>query len=287
MRILCTVTGKFGDAIWQLATAKALINDEIVYGANPKKTEKVDIMLMSNMESLVPLIQSQSWVGEVTVNKAWVCTGSPHGDQPWYPQNANELEWDYDKVYHLGYRHHPGITGSPLALIDFIASQQGLHLTFKTENPLPYLEAEDVKINSDLALPNIAYAFNKDYPSEKNTYFSKLQELTYYYFTMTDVAQLDWKLAASVIKSSVAFVGCMSANWVLACAVGQKNIHIYEPNPNRNILSHFGKTFGCPYVDIFTNNIQDNNLSEVEAELTFVRLRTLIERKRENETVTA
>ena len=235
MKVICTFSGKFGDILWSLVTVKAITQ---VVGQM-----HVDMAIMPQYESLLPLIQDQPYIGEAFVIPEWICTGSPHGDQPWLPPRRFA---DYDRQYHLTYKGHPGITpGLPrMALIDFIAWQQGIKFV---QNPVPFIDAIEYK----LKVPYIAYAFNSDVAEIKERFLEWAQRLTKEQvpeYDWRDVTKLGWKGAAVAIKNAMAFVGCRSANWVLACGVGQKNIFIYEPNAARNKHGMFGDVFGCPYV---------------------------------------
>ena len=241
MRTLCTFSGKFGDILWSLATVDAI---------GKMLGEYVDFACMPQYESLIPLIQAQPYVEKAFTIPEWVCTGSPHGDQPWQPPQTVNLR-SYDRQYHLTYKGHPGITpGMPrMPLIDFIAWQQGIKFV---KSPVPFL-------TYDCVLPTwtspevfgvgfVAYAFNSDYADQKKRFLESVEQAGTG-LNFVDVGKQSWLMASLLLKRAVAFVGCRSANWVLACGVGQKNIFTYEPNPARNKWGMFGDVFGCPYVD--------------------------------------
>ena len=240
-KYLCTVTGKFGDALWQLATAK-LIADTVVKG-------KVDIGLMEPYGSLIPLLASQRWIDTAAVIKEWKVQGSPYGDQPWEaPMLYPEM---YEKVWHLGLRCHPGIHTKSMPLIDFIAGQQGFQFS---GTPAPWLVSE-IMPNLDfiiahvtVEIPYVAYAFNGGHAGLKQMVVGSLEGK----FAMVDVTKFPWHPAAYVIKNAIGFVGDRSSNKVLAHAVGQKNIICYEPNRARNKFGPFGDVFGFPYGEEYT-----------------------------------
>ena len=226
MKILTSMPGKFGDILWSLATVKHISN----YYKTP-----VTFMIMPTYFSLRPLLESQSYIDKVLVNDEWLCTGSPHGDQPFLPQNSNAIEWEYDVVHHLGYRYHPGIMYQGKAVIDFLAFQHGLLL----EEPVcPFIEVKSEPGNC------IAYAFNPEYPNEKKRFWDIVNSTCG--LPVVDVTKLPWHAAAEVINSAMCFIGDRSSNYVMAHGVAQKNIFIFEPNPSRDSLA-FNNVFGNPH----------------------------------------
>lgn len=259
MKILCTFPGKNGDILWSLATVKQISKNYNV---------KVDFSTMPQYHTLLPLLNSQSYIEKATVNEAWLCTGSPHGDQPWNPQNAEELAWGYDQVFHLGYRYHPGIhgvNGRQMALIDFPAYLNNIEFSHPV---LPFIDVEE-NWKPKTSLPMIAYSFNMEYKPEKDKFLHDLERKCVTTL-FVDVASMPWAVAASVIKNSDGFVGCCSANHVLAYGVGQKNIFIYEPHPHRHAFGQFGETFRCPYGKVETHPLGSS--PEIASELAAERI---------------
>jgi hypothetical protein len=223
MKILCTFPGKFGDILWSLPTVRAISRNV---------NEPVDFMVMQPYLSLTPLLEAQSYINKVIVNDAWLCTGSPHGDQPWEPQNNNMLLTEYDSVVNLGYRYHPGICYIGKQVIDFLAHQQNITLE---EQVCPFIE-----VKSEYG-GGIAYAFNPEYPDEKKRFWDIINNACG--LPVVDVTQLPWHAAAEVINSAMCFIGDRSSNYVLAHGVAQKAIYVYEPNPSRNYRA-FHNVFG-------------------------------------------
>lgn len=226
MKILTSFSGKFGDILWSLPTVRHISR---VHG------QPVEMMLMPAYSSLIPLLEQQSYISKAFVNEQWICEGSPAGDQPAIPQNHEALTWDYDKIYHLTYRHHPGIHYTGKSLIDFIAVQQGYELQ---EPVCPFIEVASDKEQF------IAFAFNSDYASEKKVFWDTFSSQVK--IDCVDVSKLPWHAAAEVINSAQAFIGCRSANWVIAHGVAQKNIFVYEPNSSRGSFA-FSNVFGNPH----------------------------------------
>lgn len=239
MRILCTFPGKFGDILWALATVKQIAMEN---------NTKIDFMCMPQYYSLLPLIQQQSYIEKAFVDEAWLCTGSPHGDQPFEPQNSKQYEVEYDVVVNLGYRSHPGIHGTGKSLIDFIAAQQGLTLT---EPVCPWIEAGNKHIGymEITKYPWIAYSFNSDYKEVKDSFWKRFMECitdSVGVHNLINAGELPWDLAAKAISNSDCFIGCRSSNYVLAHAVAQKHMFIYEPHPHRNKIA-WNDVFGNPH----------------------------------------
>jgi hypothetical protein len=194
---------------------------------------------MAKYESILPLIRQQSYIAKAFPFPPWddICTGSPYGDQPW---EAPVEHLGYDVVHHLTYKFHPH---EPL--IDAIARGAGVVL----QSPvLPFIERAFAK-----APPHhggIAYAFNTDMPRNKQEFLEalklrldfKLSGLAVHrHLFFLDVGHLPWEKATEKIYEAELFVGCRSANYVLARGLG-KPVLVYEPNSSRRPA-----TFGCPY----------------------------------------
>lgn len=243
---LCTFSGKFGDILWSLATAK--------YIAERITHRPVDFAMMPDYESLVPLLKQQSYIDEAYVIKDWLRTHSNHGDQPWYPQPLRveqpftivpdgKTERAYRGVWHLTYKAHPGIGAPSMPLISFIAYQQ--EIRFNQYNPVPFLDALPDHGDEPDHIALIAYAFNESYKEQKDQFLSTwLPQMSGY--ACIDVSKMKWTEAAWVIKQSLCFVGCRSACWVLANGL-DKEILTFEPHPSRHKDCHLGQVFGNPY----------------------------------------
>lgn len=235
-KVLCTFSGGYGDILWSLATVRELSKR---YGT------PVDMMVMPKYESLLPLLKEQSYIKEATINTSWICTGQPHGDQPWEAPVPTEI---YDQIYHLTYRRHPLPTES---LIDFIAAPHLVHLSWQL-NPIPFIEVPEHK----MVIPYIAYAFNDMYPELKNTIKLFVKQMAFDLDCgFLGTSELPWTESAAVIRDAMCFIGCRSSNYVIAHGVGQKNILVYEPHPSRSALGMYGKTFGNPYWPEITLNL--------------------------------
>jgi len=243
-KVLCTFSGKFGDILSSLPTVRQVsrnVNQSVYFG------------IMPGYKSLLPLLNSQSYIQHAFTIDEWICQGSPYGDQPAIPQNHETLKWQYDEIHHLTYRHHPA-PNQPL--IDFIASSEGITL----KNPVvPFIdtgakwwmfaetEADKILASMEIRLTDyVAFSFNEMYAELKKRFYDSLvPRMNGTLMVKTD--NLSWKVAAVVIANATAFVGCRSSQHVLAHGVGQKNIMIYEPHPHRHNQGMFGSTFTNPY----------------------------------------
>lgn len=281
MKILCTMPGKFGDLLWSLPTVRAIAEQAVKeIEGKPLQGCFVDLGIMPEYRSLLPLLNVQPYISKAFVIENWICTGSHAGDQPWEaPVNilVNETyihtgvdiltgnTYHYDKVYHLGYRNHPP---SNKPLVDFIAEQQGI----KLEKPIPFIDLTDqligkagcsvyssmlAELESITKNPTITWSFNDSMRDYKDKFLDDLKqtlpEVNFLY-----VGNRHWVEAAYLIKHSLAFIGCRSSNYVLACGVGKK-VYVYEPNISRSIKGMWGTTFSCPYA----NEIEVANSSQV------------------------
>jgi ADP-heptose:LPS heptosyltransferase len=230
MKILCTFSGKFGDIMWSLPTVRQISKNHGV---------KVDMAIMPSYKALVPMLKSQSYIAKAFPIDNWFCTGSPCGDQPW--EAPLDMLEPYDQVFHLTYRNHPH---GNQPLMDFIAHQQGLILD---EPVVPFVETRDFE---PYPQTYIAYCFNDMYKDLKDRFLECLSSnlgkstlSTSTQITFFDSTKSEWSWARYGIKFALAFVGCRSANMVLAHGVGQKNIFVYEPHPHRHHQGSFGNTF--------------------------------------------
>lgn len=254
---ICTFSGKYGDILWSLATAK-YISEHIA-------KEPVDFAVMPYYQNLLPLLACQPYIDWAFVVKDWFRTHSNHGDQPWQPPpllRATPMVgngWSpYDREWHLTYRGHPGITAPSMPLVEFIAYQQGISFA---EGPVPFIQADPtteeeasklhfssgsmMKVIVEKRL--ISYAFNEQYGDLKKVFFEELwKETRPDGLEFFNVAEVGWKEAAWIISKSIAYVGCRSACWVLAMGLGQETF-TFEPHPSRHKDCHLGRVFGSPY----------------------------------------
>jgi hypothetical protein len=273
-KTLCTFSGKYGDILWSLPTARQI--------ARVLTAGQVDFAVMPYYENLLPLLRAQPYIANAFVIPNWLRTHSNHGDQPWQPPcrmagNAIQVlgrteppppidgditqiaqtEFQYDRAFHLTYKGHPGITAPSMPLIDFIAWQHGLRFTEREA----FIDVPDcseqfsiIHLSSgrftDVVKENrlITYAFNEQYDQMKKEFFEHLWGLLKDEFEFFNAGSAKWLEAAWAVKNSLTYVGCRSANWVLAIGLGQSTI-VYEPHPARHASGHLGQVFGYPGIN--------------------------------------
>lgn len=247
-KFLATFSGRFGDILWSMATVKRLA--EIT-------SSQIDFACMPQYKSLLPLIQAQPYIDKAFVYDDWKLMHSNFGDQPWNPPKhlvciqstpgnipgPFNCQVGYKKCWHLGFRTHPGleITHKKMALIDFIAWQQGI--TFN-QSPIPFLQ-----VNSTFTgAPYIAIGFNEQYKHLKDTFVENLtDELKKISLCVIDVTKFPWFNAAGSIYHALGFIGCRSSNYVIAHGIGQRNIMVFDPHPAHHPDTSLGRVFGNPY----------------------------------------
>lgn len=215
---LTTFSGKAGDILWSLATVKKI--------AEKVAEKSVDFACMPQYESLLPLIQFQSYVDKAFVIPEWLCSGSPWGDQPWQSPETPGYSYKWD----LTYRRHP----SPTPLVKSIADHWGYELDRQPFIEVPkddWIEATE---------PFVAYAFNPSYADVKSLFISVLRK-SLPEIPFINVVDYPWLKAALWIRNAVCFVGCRSSNYVIAHGVGQRVI-CFEPEPWRTEV-----TYSCPW----------------------------------------
>lgn len=218
MRVLATFGGKFGDILWSLATVKSLYKK---YG------DRISFRIMPQYRSLLPLLNEQYYIQAALTQDDWICTGSPHGDQPWQAP-VNEKDWD--AVHHLTYRQHP-MNFAP-SLVESIAMQQGLDVS---RGPFICCSIKNIDQKNQIAV-----GFNEADIERKAGLVKYLIEKNPE-FTFVDVSKLSWREAAVTISESNLFLGCRSALAVVAHGVGQKVVSF------ETVAWRLNPLYGCPW----------------------------------------
>lgn len=220
-RVCCTVTGKNGDALWQMATARAIAEQE---GA------RVAVGLMAGQAALAPLLREQVYVKEVFVVPGWVAEGSPHGD---VPRVAPSGDWqkDYDKILSLGYHQHPAMTR--WNLMEAVARWAQVELP---EADFPFLSVDDDRDGIFPAVIEgkrvVAVGFNDNDIERKASWLRRIEEAMDSQYCFVDVRFTSWLTAARRIKSCGRFLGDMSALHVLAAGLGVRPV-VFETDRGR------------------------------------------------------
>jgi len=225
-KLLCTFSGKTGDILWSLATIHYLWKRRLsLIEGGKEELAKIDFACMPQYEKLLPLIKAQPYISDAFILKDWICQGSPFGDQPWLPPTIPPN--NYDDVMHLTYKYHP----NGETLVDHIARQYMLKLP---DICSPFIYVPEVS-RLLFQKPTIVYGFNWMGSTQKDVFlkslFKHLEEKGLE-FTFVDSTLLDWLTAAAAMKAGVFFIGCRSANYVLAHGLGKK-VLCFEPAPER------------------------------------------------------
>lgn len=213
---LLTFSGKFGDVMWSLPAAREL----------SRHGWTVDFATMDQFKAVHDLLRRQPYLRSVFSIPKWVMEHDGCGAWPRVPPSVPD---GYDRVVHLTYERRPT---KPLILHAF--EQLGLAVP---QNPVPFLHGFEQVPEMP---PFVAYAFNEAWLAPKthvlNALFSALPNVSF-----VPVAVKPFVQAAETIKAARFFLGCRSANYVLATGLGQRCLSV-EPEPGRR-----EEIFSCPW----------------------------------------
>lgn len=218
-RTLATFSGKFGDIIWSLPTARVLASRDL--------DSTVDFAIMPAYESLLPLIKRQSYIGEAFALRRWECQHSNFGDQPWQHPTVG----GYQQEIPLGYKRYPDF-----ALARFTAWQQKIELP---ENYAPFIEIDPV---GDMDSNLITFGFNRSVLPMKSQFISTLKG-RFTTKTFVNVSDCSWLDAAAAIAKSLCYIGDRSALSAVAHGLS-KPVVSYEPDPWRSAFGENKEVFG-------------------------------------------
>jgi hypothetical protein len=215
-QVLLTFSGKNGDILWSLPAARALS----IAG------DTIDFAIMPTYGAVATLIEQQPYIRRVIKLNDW---HPVHTDCGAWPRIPPSVPTGYDRVYHLTYESRPV---KPLIL--HALSVVGLPLP---DPPLPFLFVKDPAPQNQ---PVIAYAFNQTAMDPKLKVLNLLQS-SFTDCEFVDVSTLFFDVAAQVIKGALFFLGCRSANYVVAHGVNQRILTVEPDGGRREAL------FSCPY----------------------------------------
>jgi len=215
-QVLLTFSGKSGDILFSLSAARALW----IVG------ETVDFAIMPAFGAIVHLLEQQPYIRKVIKLNDWHLVDTNCGAWPRIPPT---VPTGYDKVYHLTYESRPT---KPLILHALSVVGQPL-----PEPPLPFLFVRDP---APTLRPVIAYGFNNAMMEPKLQVLNLLKE-NFQDCEFVDVSKMFFDVAARVIKTSLFFLGCRSANYVMAHGVNQRILTVEPEGGRREAL------FSCPY----------------------------------------
>jgi hypothetical protein len=218
-RVLCTFSGKIGDILWTLPSLRELHR----LGAT------VDLATMPKFGGVHELIAAQPYINRAFPIEGWDMVHDQCGAQPRVPP---EVPDGYDSVQHLCYAARPT---RPLI---FHAARE---LDVEPPQPLlPFLSVEADTAPRGEGESAVAYAFTENEQAQKLNILNAVQEeLPQAVFV--DVGKLPFLDAAQAIASAKFFLGCRSANYVIACGLN-KRLLTCEPDQGRR-----EEIFSCPW----------------------------------------
>lgn len=248
-RILCTFPGKFGDILWALPAVREISQ---VSGS------PVSLAIAAPSASIAPLLSAQPYIDRVHVVGEW---GMVYLDKGVAPPPAEWVERErrtsgYDQVFHLGYRDWPSFP-LPLQTIVTAADQGAITHGYEIGMFRPWIERGDPDPVNDLGfeLEPLVYLGWSDEWFELKLGLTHLlhhqcgvpvrmcvqrttrweaaaravpdDDLDFQFFVS------DWKQTAWHLSQCALYVGCLSAQWVLANALGIPCV-VVEPAVERH-----------------------------------------------------
>lgn len=257
MKILCTHPGKIGDSFWALPTARAIAE---AYG------ERVDFISSADFTSHLPLLQLQPYLGRVGYCAEWRVQntapmsphmppsqgkyvsftshrGAPEGLE--FGEVPSAAEKDYDLVFHLGYPAWP-----TARLAEYVYQQaraqhpDGPATQLDLSRPWIIVPAPDSR-------RDIVVGFTDEWAELKVGIITAVSQalglfpdplvlvppggsrLEREWEQYLSVRVANWVESANLIAGAKVFLGCLSSQAVLACAMGKPRV-LVEPNPHRH-----------------------------------------------------
>jgi len=229
--VLCTFSGKYGDILWSLPTAKYIAD---VTGG------PVDFGIMRPWLSICPLIETQPYIDKCFPVPGWFPEHERFGAQPW---ESPRMSPPYPVTYNLTYRKMPDAP-----LIDFIAYESNARLG-NQQLSLPFLNAEDTAEH-----PTVTWGFGQHGWSQKMRFRDDVAaavEPVIHNVKWVRVDKLPWYNAAREISRAHAFLGCKSALHVVAHGVGTP-VFLVETADWR-----LDEVFSYPYADEPCLSVED------------------------------
>jgi hypothetical protein len=262
--ILVTMPGKYGDILWSLPTARAIAN---------ATSAPVDVMVAKPYLSLVPLLQQQPYIRVAMGNVYWeVQDTAPMTPSapPRLPTGLGDYQkvinlgltsWPEHPLAHQCYENllpqWPDAWGTPppLDLEEPWITVAPDHDFSETHVTYAEYGAEDsvdvhigwsddwIELKAGLTyaltgrMPNVRFRvithsgsrlceeWLRHYPGGDDCIGEQFDNLSWY--------AGDWLLTAHAMSNSKIFVGCLSAQWVLANAMGKPTV-IAEPATGRH-----------------------------------------------------
>ena len=257
--ILCTMPGKYGDILWALPTVRALAQQ--VDGP-------IDLMVSAAYGNLCPLIERQSYINRCVANLDWierpdggVAPFAPYrpaavdaaDTKIFFPANAaGDIIGEYDRVIHLGYQRWPQNQLAYEIYLNAVSqwgdSHQGLTSTFDLD--VPWIEAPSLEVGGGPVPPlDVLICWSEEWAELKAGVTGALSYALHPQFSTTEIRprhsryyewpmglSLDdatWEQTAAWIAKAPVVLTCLSAQWVLANALGRQVV-IMEPSEARH-----------------------------------------------------
>jgi len=219
---LLTFSGKLGDILWCLPAARAL----------HRQGWTVDFATMPAYAAVHELMAAQPYLRRAFALPGWQQVDDHCGARPRLPPSVPN---GYAKAAHLTYERRP-----TYPLVEHALRVLRLPLEAAAG---PFLEPAP---RADAPARLVAYAFTGEAPEAKARVLHRLRQGLPAGTQFADVGKLPFLEAAIVIASARFFLGCRSANWVVAQGVGARCL-ICEPNTGRR-EPIFGNPYGSPEV---------------------------------------
>src|SRR5882724_4266393 len=207
MSVAVTFSGRYGDILWSLPTAREIAK---IHGP-------VDFFMMKDFEGIAPLLNSQPYIAQARGLDGWNCLADGCGAQP----REHPPISGYTQVFDLTY---PCFPHAPL--VDFIAIINRISFT---QPVIPFLTTEPSTVQYDLA---VSLKFRDKMEIFFKPLVEALEARLNRHLTYVETELLPWDKAASAIAASRLFVGDKSSNQVMAHGVC-KPVLIYETNRDR------------------------------------------------------
>ena len=245
-RILCTFPGKFGDLLWALPTVRAI----------SEVWTPVDLLIPERFRSIKPLLSGQPYLDRVIVDPAWVV----YDTAPMTPRVPQPLADPYEAVTHLGYEDWPD---RPLAEYVYACEQRHTSPIGPLDLDRPWIQPVHT-VSQPAPAPRVIVGWSDEHFELKMGILlllaARFKDQEFWWlrqwggradeidtqWTFRDsfqpmgvfgpkvgVIRTDWVAAAALMATGTVFLGCLSALWVLANALGLPTV-ICEPAPARH-----------------------------------------------------
>lgn len=265
MRILCTHPGRFGDILWALPTMRAIAE---AYGQPVEFLTSAKYEAINKLVELQPYIAcaefDPAWQ---VIESAPMTPRVPPGADEYERRGINDprpaIPPYYDHVFHLGYEGWP----SPTLAEDVY--QRAVRQADRALPPLdldtPWIATPHVRL-APPDQPLVWVGWSEEYFELKVGILvclaARFQQVEFQWLrpwggrydevdhtqdcvrpnrvqpqhrlgVNVSMVRARWPLAAALATAASAYVGCLSASWVLANALGLPVVAV-EPNPQRH-----------------------------------------------------